>query len=239
MLQAAFYEFLQSKTNFQLLGVRGEKEAFLASEVALYCGKKSYVLPDLRANSGDDLLSFREEMMELLRVLHLFYADQSSKKVLIVPIRTLLTPLPKAKLFQTFNLEFGMRLSFERFREQMYYWGYQASDVVQDKGEISIRGDIIDLYPPDSEHALRISLFDDEVESIRFFDCESQKSFKDELESFCIYPALFSLDEERYALMERHINALKSDSFTKDIHSLGLWVLGEDGSDYLDSFVSF
>ena len=239
MLQAACYEFLQTKNDLQLLGVKGEKEAFLASEVALFLGKKSYVLPDLRANMGDDLLSFHEEMVELLRVLHAFYQDHSTKKILISPLRTLLTPQPKAELFSTYAIEFGMRLHLERFREQMYYWGYLAVDVVQGKGEISIRGDIIDIFPPDSEKALRIGLFDDEVESIRFFDCESQKSSKDELESFTLFPALFALDEERHTLMQKRIDTLKSDSFTKDIHSLGLWVLGENGADYIESFKTY
>ncbi|ARU49237.1 Transcription-repair-coupling factor [Sulfurospirillum diekertiae] len=239
MLQAACYEFLQTKNDLQLLGVKGEKEAFLASEVALLLGKKSYVLPDLRANRGDDLLSFHEEIVELLRVLQAFYKDNSTKKILIAPLRTLLTPLPKAELFNTLSLEFGMRLHLEHFKEQMFYWGYLAVDVVQDKGEISVRGDIIDIFPPDSEKALRLSLFDDEVESIRFFDCESQKSAKEELESYTLFPALFALDEERHTLMQKRIDSLKSDSFTKDVHSLGLWVLGESGAVYTETFKTY
>jgi len=239
LLQAACYEFLQTKNDLQLLGVKGEKEAFLASEVALLLGKKSYVLPDLRANRGDDLLSFHEEIVELLRVLQAFYKDNSTKKILIAPLRTLLTPLPKAELFDTLSLEFGMRLHLEHFKEQMFYWGYLAVDVVQDKGEISVRGDIIDIFPPDSEKALRLSLFDDEVESIRFFDCESQKSAKEELESYTLFPALFALDEERHTLMQKRIDSLKSDSFTKDVHSLGLWVLGESGAVYTETFKTY
>lgn len=239
MLQAACYECFQTKTDLQLLGVKGEKEAFLASEVALFLGKKSYVLPDLRANMGDDLLSFHEEMMALLRTLHAFYQDASTKKILIAPLRTLLTPLPKATLFSTVSLEFGMRLHLERFREQMFYWGYLAVDVVQGKGEISIRGDIIDIFPPDSEKALRLSLFDDEVESIRFFDCESQKSEKEELDGYALVPALFALDETSHNAMQKRIDALKSDSFTKDIHSLGLWVLGQNAARYTESFTTY
>ena len=239
MLQAACYEFLQTKNDLQLLGVKGEKEAFLASEVALLLGKKSYILPDFRANRGDDLLSFHEEIVELLRVLQAFYKDNSTKKILIAPLRTLLTPLPKAELFDTLSLEFGMRLHLEHFKEQMFYWGYLAVDVVQDKGEISVRGDIIDIFPPDSEKALRLSLFDDEVESIRFFDCESQKSAKEELESYTLFPALFALDEERHTLMQKRIDSLKSDSFTKDVHSLGLWVLGESGAVYTETFKTY
>lgn len=236
MSQSALYEFLEKKHNFQLIGVKGEKEAFLANEVALYAGYKSYVLPDLRASEGDDLLSFHEEMFALLRALHAFYTNPSSKKLLIAPIRTLLTPLPKPELFDTLVLEFGARLRLESFKEQMFYWGYRAVDVVQDKGEISVRGDIIDLFPPDLDYAVRLSLFDDEIESIRFFDYESQKSAKEELESIAIIPALFALNQEHYEMMEKRITQLKSDSFSKDVHALGLWVLGEQGDNYLERF---
>ena len=112
MIQASFYEFLNSKNDLELLGVKGDKEAFEASEVALFCGKKSFVLPDLRASFGDDLLSFSEEMMQLLETLHNFYNEKSTKKILIAPVRTLLTPLPKSELFDTFELAFAKRLNF-------------------------------------------------------------------------------------------------------------------------------
>lgn len=236
MLQASCYEFLISKPDTQLIGVKGDKEAFLACEVALYVGYKAYVLPDLRANSGDDLLSFHDEMFVLLRTLQAFYQDASSKKLLIAPIRTLLTPLPKPEIFQTLHVEFGSRLELDVFRETMFYWGYRFVDVVQGKGEISVRGDIIDLFPPDQDYAVRICLFDDEIESLRFFDCETQKSDKEELESLRIIPALFALDQTRYETMEKRIEHLKSDSFTKDMHSLGLWVLGEYADNYVTRF---
>lgn len=196
-------------------------------------------MPDLRATKGDDLLSFQEEMFELLYTLHAFYKDNSTKKILISPLRTLLTPLPKKELFDTYLVEFGMRLHVESFREKMYYWGYAYSDVVQTKGEISIRGDIVDIFPLGSNKAVRICLFDDEVESIRYFDPQTQKSDKEELESIEIYPALFALNEELFNRIEKNIADIKSDSFTKDMHSLGLWALGESASTYVDTFKTY
>lgn len=196
-------------------------------------------MPDLRARVGDDLLSFQEEMQTLLRVLHAFYSDASTKKILIVPLRTLLTPLPKKELFQRQTIEFGMRLAHEAFKEQMFYWGYHHSDVVQAVGEVSFRGDIIDIYPPNAPHAVRISLFDDEIESIRYFDVQTQKSIQEELESIEIFPALFALNASLYTAIEREVLNLKSDSFTKDVHSLGLWVLGGHAEHYLDTFRTY
>ncbi len=236
MSQASCYEFFKTPNNCEVLGVRDDKEAIVASHVLEFLGKKSYILPDLRASSGDDLLSFQEELIELLSTLHAFYANPSPKKVLISPVRTLLTPLPKKELFGSFELSFALRLNLPSFKEQMYHWGYQAVDVVQGKGEISVRGDIIDIFPPNHDQALRISLFDDEIESIRYFSPQSQKSFKDELESATLHPALFALNEAQYKEVERAVEHLKSDSFTKDIHALGLWALGELSTHYVDTF---
>lgn len=236
MSQASCYEFFKTPNNCEVLGVRDDKEAIVSSHVLQFLGKKSYILPDLRASSGDDLLSFQEELVELLSTLHAFYANPSPKKVLISPVRTLLTPLPKKELFGSFELSFALRLNLPSFKEQMYYWGYQAVDVVQGKGEISVRGDIVDIFPPNHDQALRISLFDDEIESIRYFSPQSQKSFKDELESATLHPALFALNEAQYKEVERAVEHLKSDSFTKNIHALGLWALGELSTHYVDTF---
>ena len=188
---------------------------------------------------GDDLLSFHEEMFELLRVLHSFYRDNSTKKILIAPIRTLLTPLPKKELFSTLLIEFGMKLHVDSFKEKMYYWGYSHSDVVQSKGEISVRGDIVDIFPPNMQSAIRICLFDDEIESIRCFDSQTQKSDKEELENFELYPALFALNLPLYERIEKKIATLKSDSFTKDMHSLGLWALEESADVYSGTFKTY
>jgi len=239
MSQASCYEFFKTKNWCELLGVKDDKEAEHASHVLSFLGKKQYVLPDFRASIGDDLRSFQEELVELLATLHAYYADASSKKILIAPLRTLLTPLPSKTLFQSFELSFGDRIHLPTFKAQMFYWGYQAVDVVQGRGEISVRGDILDIFPPNHDQALRISLFDDEVESIRTFSCQSQKSAKEELESVTLFPALFALTEAQYEHVERTSLHLKSDSFSKDIHSLGLWSLGELAHTYHETFKIF
>ncbi len=208
----------------------------MASEVISYLGFHSYVLPDFRVDFGVDLLPYGEELRVLLKVLSDYYKDNSSKKVLISPIRTLLTPLPKKELFDIKTVEFASTLDMGVFKEELYYWGYRFVDVVQSVGEVSFRGDIIDIFSPNYEKALRISLFDDEVESIRFFECETQKSHKEELENIDIYPALFALDKSMFDEINSNIESIQSDSFEKDIYSLGLWGLSRFGESYLDRF---
>jgi transcription-repair coupling factor (superfamily II helicase) len=235
-LQSATYEFFKNNGNTDLIGVANEKDAFLVSQVVEYIGKKAYLLPDLRANFGDDLLSFSEEIQQLLNTLKKYYEDNSTKKVLVSPIRTLLTPLPPKNLFKTKTIEFGGTLKLNEFKESMLNWGYSVVDVVESQGEVSFRGDIIDIFPINSKLALRISLFDEDIESIRYFECETQKSQKEELESFEIVPALFSLSSEEFDELNKKIELIESDSFLKDIHSLGLWALKDVCDDYFKKF---
>ena len=181
-MQPAIYEYFKSKKEASFLALSNDKDAKLASDVISFLGYPTFVLPDLRANFGDDLLSFKEELQSLLSVLKDYYNSNSSKKILISPIRTLFTPLPPKSFFSTLKLEFGETLNLNSFKEQMLNWGYSVVDVVEEKGEVSFRGDIVDIYPIDKEFAIRISLFDDTIENIREFECETQKSFKEELE---------------------------------------------------------
>ncbi|WP_458699692.1 transcription-repair coupling factor [Sulfurospirillum sp. 1307] len=235
-MQSSVYEFLKNKNTCDLITVSNDKDAKSVSDVVRYCEYPTFVLPDLRAEYGDDLLSFKEELQALFVSLKSYYECNSSKKILISPIRTLFTPLPPSDLFKTIRLEFGQSINLESFKEQILNWGYSVVDVVESRGEVSFRGDIIDIFPIDKDNAIRISLFDDEIESIREFECETQKSFKEELESVEITPAIFSLDKDKYELISKKIESIQSDSFLKDIHSLGFWAIDEFSKSYFDEF---
>jgi transcription-repair coupling factor (superfamily II helicase) len=75
------------------------------------------------------------------------------------------------------------------------------------------------------------ALFDDEVEEIKAFDVETQRTDKEELASIEVTSAFFSLDAISIQTFEKAIAQAQSDSFVKDIASLGFWVLGEHGID--------
>lgn len=227
-MQASFYEFLKQNPKCEVLVTANDKQSEVAKEVALYLGFESFVLPDFRANFGDDLRSFSNELGSLLYVLNEYYHKKSSKKLLISPIRTLLLRLPNEKLLQRGRLEFGDTIELEKFKKKLLFWGYSFVDVVESVGEVSFRGDIVDIFSPNFENPKRISLFDDEIESIREFSTSNQKSKKDELESFIYFPALFSLDESEHENLELEVEDVHSDAFIKDLTSLGLWVL-DDG----------
>lgn len=169
------YEFLSQKNNCELLIVNDDKQAQIAYDIASYLGYEPFVLSDFRANFGDDLLSFNEELQEITKALNGFYSYKKQNKILISPIRTITYPMPKAKCFDNFTINFADTLNLEEFKSKLYNWGYYFVDIVTSEAEVSIRGDIIDICPLGSQTGYRISLFDDEIESIRKFDIEDQK----------------------------------------------------------------
>ncbi|MFY9083332.1 CarD family transcriptional regulator, partial [Aliarcobacter butzleri] len=141
------------------------------------------------------------------------------------------------KCFESFTINFADRLNLEELKSKLYNWGYYFVDIVTSEGEVSLRGDILDICPLGSDFGYRVSLFDDEVESIRKFDIEDQKSSKEEIESFSINPAFLALDEATFEEINEQIQTVSSDAFIKDIHSLGFWYLGELG-EYLPQKMS-
>jgi len=117
----------------------------------------------------------------------------------------------------------------------MYAWGYEFVDIVQVPGEISYRGDIIDIFLPSRQNPLRISLFDNQIEQIKEFDAQTQKTMADEIETIIITAAYFSLSQSEHERLMQKIQNSNDDSFIKDIPSLGYWYLEELSTNILSN----
>jgi transcription-repair coupling factor (superfamily II helicase) len=221
-MQAKSLEFL--KTNPTNIITKNYSEAILVGEVAKYLNIDYVILPDFRANFGDDMRSYKEEVFELNSALFEYY---NSNSLLISPINTILRKLPNKKYFDFIKLEFADTINLNELKEKLVLWGYEVVSIIQEKGEVSFRGDIIDIYPVNSDTPYRISLFDTEIENIRTFDEFSQIS-KDEVENIEIIPALASLDNKEYEKINEKIEKSKFDVFYKDIYSLGFWFLEKE-----------
>ncbi len=234
MSQSILYEYFktQSKQNMELLICEDSKEAYELECVAKFFNKNVVVFPDFRAARGDDLRSYKEELHQLFSSLRTYY-NAHKKPLVISPLKTLLFPLPKQELLQSITIEFSQTLKLKEFKEQMLFWGYNFVDMVQVEGEISHRGDIIDIFVPSTANPVRISLFDDEIEQMKYFELESQRTLKEELESFEITSAFYSLDEELFHSLEQKVQTSEYDSLVKDIPSLGLWHLDEYAQDFM------
>ncbi len=233
-MQAKVYEYLKQNKHPDIFITVDDKHSLSIAQVTNYLGYKTYILPDFRATFGDDLRSYKDELTELLNTLRSYYKNNSPKKILISPYHTITHPLPAKNLFKEKKIEFADTLMIDKFKDTLYNWGYEFVELVTVKGEVSFRGDIIDIFPIDYETPFRISLFDDEIDSIKAFDVTTQKTVGEEVESFTLPPALFSLDTQSYKEIDSKASLLESDSFEKDIKSLGFWVI-DDKEDFLST----
>lgn len=132
------------------------------------------------------------------RLLTLFKLPLTQKAILLVPITTLLHRIAPQSYISTNSLviDIAQQLSIKRFRRQLEQVGYQCVDTVYEHGEFAIRGSIIDLFPMGSQHPYRIELFDEEIESLRTFDTENQRTLE-KVDNIRLLPAReFPLDKD-------------------------------------------
>lgn len=235
-MQSAFFEFLSAANapSSPCVLAIDSKDASALKSVADYLEFESFVLPDFRAKYGDDLRSFTDEFRELFCVLNDFLESKKLKKVLISPYKTLSSPLPAPKYLKGFELNFAQKVNLQEFKSKLYSYGYEFVDIVEEAGEVSFRGDIVDIFAPNLKSPIRICFFDDEIESIREFDCETQKSDKSELENVRLAPALLALDTQEFEKLDSLAKYGEFDGFFKDVHSFGLWCFW-DNVDYLST----
>ncbi|SFV74774.1 Transcription-repair coupling factor [hydrothermal vent metagenome] len=235
MSQSNLFAYFQTskQENLEVLVCEDAKEAKELADVAKFFQKEVIVFPDFRATYGDDLRVYKEELHRLLFSLRSYY-KASSKPLIISPLKTLLFPLPKQELFNTITLEFAQTIDLKQFKEQMLFWGYSFVDMVQVEGEISFRGDIIDIYIPATKYPVRISLFDNEIEQIKYFELETQRTINEELDVLEIAPAFYALDEQTFALLDEKVKNSPFDALQKDIASLGFWYLDRFAENFLE-----
>ncbi|WQW48102.1 transcription-repair coupling factor [Helicobacter pylori] len=241
MIQSSLYRALNKGFDYQILACKDFKESKLAKEVINYFKPniKAVLFPEFRAKKNDDLRSFFEEFLQLLGGLREFYQALENKQevIIIAPISALLHPLPKKELLESFKITLLEKYNLKDLKDKLFYYGYEILDLVEVEGEASFRGDIVDIYAPNSK-AYRLSFFDTECESIKEFDPTTQMSLKEDLLEIEIPPTLFSLDEPSYKNLKTKVEQSPLNSFSKDLTSFGLWFLGEKANDLLHAYKS-
>lgn len=124
------------------------------------------------------------------RIAALYRLPELKHGVLVVPITTALHRLPPKRflLGSSLALEVGQQVDVNQMRGNLEAAGYRCVDTVYEHGEFAVRGALIDLFPMGSSQPYRIDLFDDEIETLRTFDPESQRSI-DKVDSVKLLPA--------------------------------------------------
>lgn len=135
------------------------------------------------------------------RIEVLNHLSKGKKGIVVAPVAALTRMLPPKQLWETCQLELkvGEDFDLERSLPLFNLMGYERVSMVSAPGEYSVRGGIIDIYPLTEENPVRIELFDTEIDSIRTFDLETQRSLE-MLQTLSLGPA------EELLLHQEHIS---------------------------------
>ncbi|GAB3513439.1 transcription-repair coupling factor [Pseudoxanthomonas daejeonensis] len=157
-------------------------------------------LPYDRFSPHPDIVSQRLAALQAI--------PQLERGIVIVPVQTLLQRLPPLRYIAggSFDLATGQRLDLDAEKRRLESAGYRNVPQVLDPGDFAVRGGLLDVYPMGAEAPLRIELLDDEIDSIRRFDPESQRSL-DRIDSVHMLPGReLPMDE---ASIARVLDALR------------------------------
>lgn len=178
-----------------------------------------HIFPDWETLPYDIFSPLEDIVSERLKLLAKL--GGMAQGILIVPITTLMHRLPPTNYVHahTLNVKAGDKFKVETFRQQLEQAGYRSVNQVLEHGEYATRGSIFDLFPMGSEVPYRIDLFDDEIESIRSFDPETQRT-QDKVNQIELLPAReFPLDKEGIALFKQNYrNQLGGDLSRSQIY---------------------
>ncbi|WP_251554317.1 transcription-repair coupling factor [Neobacillus muris] len=178
-----------------------EREVFLFPANELIAAEMSVASPELRAN----------------RIEALNYWSGSNQGIVIVPVAGLKKFLPPKSLWKEnqFFLKTGEDLDIENMLLTLVNMGYIRAEMVTTPGEFSVRGGIVDIYPLTEDNPIRIELFDTEIESIRYFSLDDQRS-REKVPQVVIGPASeVLLQPENYGRMASQLEEGLAKSLRK------------------------
>ena len=139
-------------------------------------------LPHERLSPKNDTVAAR------FKVLHRL-ASKKPPRVVVTSIRGLIQPIIASVLEAKLpTLEVEKTVSMSELINSLSFLGYTRTDLVERRGDFAVRGGIIDLFPPDLEHPVRVDYFGDEIEELAYFTVADQRTYAPVIGELTIYP---------------------------------------------------
>ncbi|HEY9322759.1 MAG TPA: transcription-repair coupling factor [Candidatus Methylopumilus sp.] len=170
-------EVIKNKKNLAIFTETAFEARRLMEEMLWFSPNlKINLLPDWETLPYDHFSPHPDLISE--RLLTLYQVTQKSFDVVIIPVTTALHLLPPKSYIQQFSFHFAkaQKVDIEAFKNQLTLNGYMNVVRVMAPGEFSVRGSLIDLFPMGSIVPYRLDFFGDEIDSIRTFDVDSQRT---------------------------------------------------------------
>lgn len=158
-----------------------EDLSFYTTDV-FYFPVREVVFYNVDAISGDLRWARLKVIKEILK--------NERKKIIVTSIDALTSLYTPKEYYLRYSMiiKTGDDIDLKEISKSLLQCGYERVEVVEGKGEFSFRGGILDVFPPTSAYPYRVELFGDEVDSIRTFNTESQRSIE-KVEEFSIFPS--------------------------------------------------
>ena len=177
------------------------EDLLLYTNEVYYFPAKEMVFYNIDAISGD----LRWARLKVINAIL-----SKKKKIVVTSVDAFSARYSPRKLFHdyTMKLKESDEVDFNEITKKLVQSGYERVEMVEGKGQFSLRGGILDVFPTGSTYPYRIELFGDEIESIRTFNVESQRSI-DKVKRIEIFPAKEIIITEES--LESGRNKLKED----------------------------
>ncbi|AMX00679.1 transcription-repair coupling factor [Rummeliibacillus stabekisii] len=180
----------------------------IGEDMVHYYPADEFIAADM-ATSSPELRAARIETLD-----HMIHQQ---KGVYVIPIAGMRKIMAPKEVWMNLNLtaKLGEEIDVEEWLNQLVTMGYSRSQMVTSPGEFALRGGILDIYPPYSENPVRIELFDTEVDSIRTFSADDQRSIN-KLKDIHLLPATeFVVTKNQRQQFAQRLESALSESLKK------------------------
>lgn len=174
-------QYVQQHDQFILVIAKDMQQAYEIEQTAKFflddaSAANIDILPDWETLPYDAFSPHEDIISQRLKVFS--ELENRERGALIIPVTTLIQRLPPASFVHanSLSLKLGQHFDLARYREGLENVGYRHVDTVYEHSEYAVRGSIMDVFPMGSDAPIRIELFDNEVESLRYFDPDTQRS---------------------------------------------------------------
>ena len=167
----------------------------LSEDLAFFVDCPIHVLPEEESFFLNYEARSREELFDRMKAVKALLSHEEG--IVIAPAKAAMRRLPPAEYFREsfIRLTRGEEVDPEQVKASLVKMGYERVGLIEGRGQFAVRGSIFDIFVPDAENPYRIELFDREVDSVRTFDPDTQRSLEN-LKSVDIYPAEAILTEK-------------------------------------------
>lgn len=181
------YELLKKKNKGFLVVTNSLYEANTLYQYINNYTEKVLLFPMDNFLTSEVLASSPE--LKIKRIETMIELSKNNNYIVITNLMGYLKYLPDKHRFLNgiLDLKAGMTFNFNKLVESLVELGYERETLVEKTGDFAVRGFVIDIYPVSMENPVRLEFFDDEIESIRIFDVNTQLSLK-KLDQIYVYP---------------------------------------------------